>query len=502
MNVKPLHPWLVLLSLLHLGVAVGARAADGPEKWQGFATDGSGWRLRLEVELTTDATGKPAAFIDSADMVSGRFPARTTVVDGDRLEAVVFPGWISLEARISADRSELNGTFHNWSDALPFRLTRDNPEFRCFSVPRCDDKGAPVTRYKYRRPQQLPDGLRSATLASVGMARAPLEELMHRTLTGEYQSADAVLVARHGKLVFEEYTYGSSREHLHTLQSATKSIASLLVGTAVDRGEIRNVDQPVYELLGNYAGRAWIEQRYPIRLRDVLSMSAGLRWNNLSSGGVAGSDDLQMAVSPDIVGYVLDRPYDGPANGQFLYNSGLSILLGAIVQEAARQDTARVAEQRLFGPLGIERYKWLRHTSGMVHSGGGLFLRARDVLKIGQLVLDQGKWHGKQIISSSWIQDSSTPHSHGGELEQRRKRYAEEYGYPDAEYLYGYQWWLIPVEYRGRVLRTITAWGNGEQWMVVIPELDLVAVLLSSDAANDHTRRIDRIVKYILPAVK
>lgn len=490
----------VRLALLYICVASGAWAA-GPEKWQGFASDGSGWRMRLEVELTVDAEGKPAAFIDSADMVSGRFPASTTALDGDQLQAVVFPGWISLEGRISADRSELAGTFHNWSEALPFRLIRDNPEFRCFSIPRCDANGAAVTTYKYRRPKQLKDGLRTATLASVGMDRAPLEDLMRKTLAGEYATADAVLVARHGKLVFEEYTYGSSREHLHTLQSATKSVAALLVGTAVDRGEIGNVEQPVHEILGRHTGRAWIERRYPISLRDVLSMSAGLRWNNLS-GGITDSDDFKMATSPDIVDYILDRRYDGPANGQFLYNSGLSILLAAIVQESARQDTARVAEQRLFAPLGIERYKWWRHTSGIVHSGGGLFLRARDALKIGQLVLDAGKWHGRQVVSSAWIKDSSAPHAHGGELEQRRKRYAEQYGYPDAEYLYGYQWWLIPVEHQGKVLRTTTAWGNGEQWIVVVPELDLVAVLLSSDAGNNHTRRIDRIVKYILPAVQ
>ncbi len=235
----------------------------------------------------------------------------------------------------------------------------------------------------------------------------------------------AALIARNGKLVFEQYFAGEDWAFatplgrvahdagtLHDLRSVTKSVTSLLVGIAIARGWLASVDMPVFDLFPEHTDlRTPANER--LTLRHLLTMSAGFAWSEaLPYSDPANSERLMMAAE-DRCRYVLSQPVIRPPGATYAYNGGLTALLAAIVARAAGRPVDVLAEEALFTPLGIEAVEWVRYADGAANAVSGLRLRPRDMLRIGQLVLDRGVWRGRELVPTACVDEATTPAVNG-----------------------------------------------------------------------------------------
>jgi CubicO group peptidase (beta-lactamase class C family) len=354
--------------------------------------------------------------------------------------------------------------------------------------------------YDYAVPDKVADGWDVAALAGTGIAVAPVADMFERIERGEYANIRSVLIARAGKLVVEEYfprQAGDARERAFRrvapveTTSATKSVTALLVGIAIDRGQIAGVEEPAATLLPEDAAALPAELRDALQLQHLLAMSAGLSWDEWTRPYADPlNDHVQMLRNPAPLRYVFSRPAVAAPGETFAYNSGLSIALGEIIRHASGMRTDKFAEKFLFGPLGVTDFYWAKYPDELLQTGGGLFLRPRDMLKLGQLMLDGGRWQGQQIVSESWIRACTTNHAPAGAIPAAARA--------DG---YGYQWWLSTLKTADAEIASYTARGRGGQFILVIPRAELVAVF-TSPADNPLTfQPLDLIERHVLPAV-
>lgn len=285
----------------------------------------------------------------------------------------------------------------------------------------------------------------------------------------------AVLVARHGRLAFERYFKGSDEvpsrffgvrvrdvsfdaDTLHNLKSCSKSVASLVIGIAIDQGLIRSIDEPVFNFFPELSDLR-SPDRDRILLSHVLTMSMGLKWVEATPATGDDNDEVRMHMAQDACRYVLGLPVTAPAGQEFFYNTGALALLSAIVRKATGRPLDEFARKVLFDPLGITDFEWSRF-KGDSDAGGGLRLRPRDMTKIGQLVLAGGRGNDRQIVSKAWIEASTTMKLKATDGQS-----------------YGYSWWLRSTRLNGRVVQSIAAQGRGGQSIRIVPELDLVVAV-------------------------
>jgi CubicO group peptidase (beta-lactamase class C family) len=297
----------------------------------------------------------------------------------------------------------------------------------------------------------------TASPVSVGLDPAALEDFEAAVAAGEAGTLSSTLVLRGGVLVYERYWGDWTADDTHPVNSVTKSVTSLLVGIARDEGHIGDLDTSVWDLLPAYDALAWPDGRAELSLENVLTMRTGLTWDELSTDyRDAANPTADLVASSDWIRYVLALPQSEPPGSSFVYNSGVSMLMGAALGTWTGRSAEAYAARKLFGPLGIEAWGWSEGPGGLTNTGWGLRLRPRDMAAIGQLVLQGGVWEGETVVPSVWIDASRVPAT----------RFEDGTGY-------GYQWWLPRPD--GGV-RPMAAWGYGGQYIVVIPLLDIVVV--------------------------
>ncbi len=343
----------------------------------------------------------------------------------------------------------------------------------------CVDLGAtPQTALEQQAPPRQDDGLAVGTPASQGLDAAQLEALHRRIEAGEYGDIHSVLVLRNGTLVFERY-YGTSHlNDIHTLQSVTKSVTALLVGMAIADGSIPGVDTPVAELFPEYADVFEADPRKRrITLHHLLTMSHGLEWDELSIPyGNPDNVVWQMARSEDWMRFVLSRPVAGEPGRRVRYSSGSSLLLSGILQNATGMQAHDYAERHLFDRLGIPVYAWyhnLEHPMRWSHTGGGLLMRSRDLLKLGMLIVDEGVWQGERIVPADWIEALSEPHLSISDAMD-----------------YGYQWYLRPLRPGAPERNAVVhGWGWGGQFVFAVPALEMVVVFTGGNFDDKELER-------------
>ena len=295
-------------------------------------------------------------------------------------------------------------------------------------------------------------------------------------LAASSANVHAVLVAHSGKLVFERYFRGSDEipgriygrrvenvifdaDTLHDMKSVSKSVASLAVGIAIDRGLIRSVNEPIFSFFPELSDLRSAEKDR-MQLVHALTMSMGLKWVEATPAtGDYSNDEARMHIAWDPCRYVLGLPVTAPAGQEFFYNTGALTLVSTIMRKATGRPLDEFARENLLEPLGIARLEWNRYR-GDTDAGGGLRLRPRDMAKIGQLVLAGGRWNDRQIVSKAWIETSTAPKLNGTD-----------------DQLYGYLWWLGHARLNGREVHWVGALGRGGQSIRIIPELDLVVVV-------------------------
>ncbi|MBN8988617.1 MAG: serine hydrolase [Rhizobiales bacterium] len=319
------------------------------------------------------------------------------------------------------------------------------------------------------------DGWAVATPTEVGLDATRLSQLDTFLKQWPQHNVHAVVIARRGKLVFERYFRGRERHWMewsnsvrfsptekHDIRSISKSVTSLLIGIALSEDKFPALDSLVIDYFPEYADLR-TQQNGRITFRHLLTMSHGLRWDESRNWKSPGNNERQLLEAKDPCRYVLEQPMASPPGTSFNYSGGATSVLAAALAKAVGQRIDIYASEKLFEPLGITDFEWRTFTgSAEVAAFAGLRLRPRDLAKLGQLVADEGRWNGRQIVPARWIFESTIPRVN-----------AEGHG---ALY-YGYQWWLGRSLLNGRELTWIAGFGSGGQRLFIVPGIDLVVVV-------------------------
>ena len=347
--------------------------------------------------------------------------------------------------------------------------------------------------YSESAPEDVGDGWRTAPPADLAANIDPLVEMVDAVARGELPKTHSILVAKSGYLVLEEYFYGFDRDVLHDMRSASKSLASTLIGLAVDRDLIDSSDSRALPFFPEYRSyEAWDSRKANITIRDLMTMSSGLDANDSDRNSVAAEGAYQsQAAQPDWTKLALDAPMIAEPGARLIYGGANPLILGGILDNIIGDRVEWFAEEALFRPLGVDNYSIYLDPIGNPYMGGGMYLRPRDMLKIGQMYLDGGSWQGQQILSESWVSESFGKY---GRLEPIDRNGNE----------YGYLWWHENYEVNGKMIESVEARGNGGQYIFVVPELKIVAVITSGNYRGGltMTRQPEAIFqRYLLPAL-
>lgn len=343
------------------------------------------------------------------------------------------------------------------------------------------------------RPVETQDGWRSAAPRESGLDERPLADLIASIAafepTGLRQPyIHGLLVAHRGELVVEEYFHGYHRDKTHDSRSAGKSIASALLGIAIHQGAVSGLDEPVYSMFGGVEAFANPDPRKErMTLRHLVTMSSGFDCNDDNYDNPGNEDTMQSQdEESDWYRYTLDLPMvREPGEAGAYCTAGIN-LIGGILRKATGSSLPRFFHQAYAEPLDIAYYQMNLSPTYEGYMGGGIRLRPRDFLKLGQLYLDGGVWNGRRIVSEAWTRESSAPQASL---------------YRDGDY--GFAWWRQSYEVGGQTIDTFYASGNGGQLLFVVPELDLVVMIQAGNYSDGRTRTEfrDRYMREsILPA--
>src|SRR5271166_4062881 len=255
-------------------------------------------------------------------------------------------------------------------------------------------------------PVEKQDALITAAPETLGIAAKPLHDMETAIRAGEFKKIGSILVARHGKLVYEGYFEGDEAT-LRDTRSATKSITDVLIGIAIGEKKLSGVDARVLQLLPERARKMQNPdpRKLTITVEDFLTMSSPLEcddWNDASRG-----NEERMYVMEDWAQFILDLPIRGrmhvgeqveppPYGRYFSYCTGGVFTLSEVLEKVTGARADRYAREKLFQPLGITNLEWVYSPMNVPQTGGGLRMTSRDLLKIAQLYLDGGEWQGKR----------------------------------------------------------------------------------------------------------
>ncbi len=383
-------------------------------------------------------------------------------------------GGNSMTVSVNLDLDELEGTAQlaNGRVLEGLFLRRDAREIPGFAA-------LPDLPYRLRPPAPG-SGWEIAEPAAVGLSERHLEKTVRAVTRGEAGLLHSLVIVRRGKLVVEEYFHGYAREDLHRLHSVTKSVTSLLVGIARDRGAVGSLDTPVLEWFPEHAaaaGPGWEN----VTLEHLLTMTAGLDWDRRETLG----DNL---AGPEIFAKVFGRRVVQEPGSRWLYNDSDIELLGGVLRRATGMQADELAAQALFAPLEITAWDWHSHkTEGYPLLSGALRLRPLDMAKIGLLVLDRGHWRGRPVVSEEWVAQSTAPRIVTGAGSQK----------------YGYLWSRLDAPIEAGPDPVLLASGWGSQFIHIIPVLEAVIVTTGGNHHNNKAFAIGEVLlRELLPGVE
>ncbi|NBB46668.1 serine hydrolase [Rhizobium sp. CRIBSB] len=350
------------------------------------------------------------------------------------------------------------------------------------------------------QPALKSDGLMVGDPEAEGFDRDRLCALL-KAVTNDPNNLHSLLVLRHGRLVTELYKPGTDRtiyslwgtrrtfnaDTLHDMRSTSKSIVGLLYGILLARGEVASLETSVASLYPEEQ-ISDADQKRAIGIRDLLTMSTGLQWEEASPvhrlSGL--SDELGLLWRKEPFPYVFSFPVTDEPRAVFTYSGGATALLADIMTRQTGKDLRRLAGDLLFEPLGITDWQWTATLRGEPFAAAGLRLTPRDLLKIGAMLSDHGRWQGRQIVPADWIVGATRPQISAGPRDG-----------------YGYQFWTRNVTWRGKSLEAAATVGNGGQSMVMIPGLDLVVVTTAGNYGEIEGLELVRgIVEEVVETVR
>jgi CubicO group peptidase (beta-lactamase class C family) len=314
-----------------------------------------------------------------------------------------------------------------------------------------------------------------------GMDSTQLNELLDYIADHYSKTIDSIIIARHGYIVLEEYPSGWNPDALHILHSVTKSFTSALIGIAIQKEFINNVNQKVVDFFPDRSIANLTTFKQDMTIEHLLTMTTGFEWNEWEYPYTDSRNGLIRAIySGDFVQHMLDLPMAYAPGSVWTYCTGASHLLSAIIEEVTNQTTLAFAQENLFDPLGIKDVSWRFDSQRIYYGGSALSLKSRDMAKFGLLYLNNGTWDGQQIIPTDWVLNSTSTIYHQ---------------FSDEHNGYGYQWWTWPSLGGGYY-----AAGLYQQKIIVVPEHDLV-VVFTADIRKGADPEPAILHHFIIPAI-
>jgi len=349
----------------------------------------------------------------------------------------------------------------------------------------------------------------TSTPEEQGMDSANLLEMVQfyekEHAKNENITIDSVTIIRNGYVVADIYfnpLYPKDTEHI--IHSCTKSVMSALIGIAIKRGYIKNVDVPVIDILNDKNIENADERIKKLTVKNLLTMKTGLHSQDSYLYRYRGLFETQK--TNDWTEHILNLPFEADPGTRFDYSSLASFLVSAIITKATGTDALSFAQEHFFNPLGIEDVKWEKSPKGIYIGWARMWLKPHDMAKIGMLYLQKGKWNDEQIIPADWIEASITAH---GDPKKYRYIYDEagevdrmlsggswihtNIARPFADG-YGYQWWLDKSG-------LYTALGTGGQFITIVPKENLIVVFTSKLRGKNAFFPAKLLKKYILPSI-
>lgn len=354
-------------------------------------------------------------------------------------------------------------------------------------------RGGKPARYRYAKPLQRDDGWPVATLEEVGLSRAAIEAFIQRIIDTPMDSLHAsqihsVLIARHGKLVLEEYFHGHHRDQPHDTRSAAKSVLAVLVGAAMHAGIPVGESTPVYETMLGKLPEDIDPRKRAMTLEHLLTMTGG-HFCGDNNPNAPGNEDVMQSQDRenDWYRYILALPMDRTPGEKLVYCSVDPHLGGGVLAKVAKQPLPELFDRLVARPLKMGRHHMLLAPTGEGYMGGGSHFLPRDFLKLAQLMVNEGRWGEQRIFTAEWARKS------GAALRDLSSRQQ-----------YGYLWNSVSYPFRDSKVRGIFAGGNGGQISMAIPELGLAIAFTGGSYADPvlfvPQRRF--VPEEILPAIQ
>jgi CubicO group peptidase (beta-lactamase class C family) len=461
--------------------------ADGRGGWRAEVTPLDDL-MTYYLPVTRDADGRYPTYLRNLERNQGFFLGATRLEQegdnvrligtrrGQKEESVIGRGWQDRDSGLLS--ISIQGEMFNFA--------RDTQKSSAF-YPR----GNPVEPYRYSPPVQLDDGWPVSTLEREGIDRAAIEKFVQKLIDMPMDNISSsqihsLLIARHGKLVLEEYFHGYDRDTPHDTRSASKSWTNVLIGAAMQAGVPIRLDTPVYQTLLGTVPTDLDPRKKAMTLEHLISMTAGFDCDD--SGDRPGDEDVmqEQTRQPDWYRYSLDVPMAWDSGEKIVYCSMKPNLAAGMVEKLAGEPLPEMFHRLVAKPMHMSPYHLFLQPTGQAYGGGGHQFTTRDFMKLTQLFLNDGKWEGRQIVSREWVRESSAP---------RRNLTSVQ--------TYGYLWNSVAFAYQGRKLHAYFPGGNGGQVYIGIPDLDLLIAFTGGNYADRVMFRSQRefVPEDILPAV-
>ncbi len=399
------------------------------------------------------------------------FTIEEVLIDGTDIDFEITNNRFGLAASYETENKSISLEYGNAGGNRKIQLTKLPGDKLEGYLPRpLNDK------YEYKIPVS-PDGLmQTASLDEVGINMSLLD-FMDEANRENLEHIHSVIITKDQKLVFEEYFHGYEREYVHDIRSAFKSIAALTVGKAMTQNSELEVENSILDYYPEY--EIDDSPKKNITIHHALTMSTGIELED--------EDEMQWD-NHDWVGYKLHLPMKHEPGKEFEYSSGGSNLLTGVIEQSTDTYLPLFVYEQMLLPMGIDKFQMLTSPKWRGYLAGNFYLRPVDFTKFGLLMLNKGKWNGEQLIAESWINESTKPHIKSS--------------YPrDSDY--GYLWRLLDRKVGSTQISTIEAWGNGGQFLIIIPELDMTVTFTSGNynLFPEMEKPFEILNNYILPAV-
>ena len=329
---------------------------------------------------------------------------------------------------------------------------------------------------------------------------AQLEEMTKAIQDGHYKGIHSILVANGGHTVYAKYFNGYTADSLHDSRSSFKSVTSLLLGIAIDKGMIKNAGQPVYTYFPEDTAFAADSRKHLMTIKDLLEMRSGFDCDEWTDDGK--DCESAMTQTKDWVKFALGLPMKYEPGKVWNYTSCDPMIISGIIRKATGMSIMDFSAKYLFGPMGITHYRWTMDPTGQGMTAGSFYILPADMLKIGQMVLDGGVWQGQRIISESWLKASTKatipiPDNWSFVKFSRSKSAKPQQAY------YAYYWYNEVVKTKEGEYPVVFASGNGGQYIMIIKKLNLVIVFTQGNYESWTAKRaFDILATYIIPAYR